>query len=81
MEVKTETIKRQERIRNIDIEINNWRNLNFNSEKMTNEFVLIELVKYFKSKMKIKTNTVTLDEFIKLANSFPDQGAVFTPLA
>ena len=37
--IKTETIKRQERIRNIDIEINNWRNLNFNSEKMTKELI------------------------------------------
>ena len=35
--VKTETIKRQERIKNIDSEIQNWRNLGFNSEKMANE--------------------------------------------
>ena len=39
------------------------------AEKMTNELVLMELVKYFKSKMKIKTSTITLDEFIKLANN------------
>jgi len=39
------------------------------AEKMTNELVLIELVKYFKDKMKIKTNAITLDEFIKLANN------------
>ena len=39
------------------------------AEKMTNELVLLELVKYFKDKMKIKTNTITLDEFIKLANN------------
>ena len=39
------------------------------SEKMMNELVLMELVKYFKSKMKIKTNNITLDEFIKLANN------------
>jgi trigger factor len=39
------------------------------AEKMTNELVLIELVQYFKSKMKLKKNTVTLDEFIKLASN------------
>ena len=39
------------------------------AEKMTNELVLMEIVKYFKSKMKIKTSTITLDEFIKLANN------------
>ena len=35
--IKSETIKRQERIKNIDIEITNWKNLNFNSEKMKKE--------------------------------------------
>ena len=35
--IKTETIKRQERIKNIDSEIHNWKNLRFNSEKMTKE--------------------------------------------
>ena len=35
--IKTETIKRQERINNIDTEIQNWKNLKFNSEKMTKE--------------------------------------------
>ncbi|MDC6465590.1 AAA family ATPase [Pelagibacteraceae bacterium] len=35
--IKTETIKRQERIKNIDIEIKNWKNLKFNSEKMSSE--------------------------------------------
>jgi len=39
------------------------------SEKMTNELMVIELTAYFKSKMKIKRNTITLDEFIKLANN------------
>ncbi len=39
------------------------------SEKMTNEIVVIQLSEYFKSKMKIKRNTVSLDEFIKLANN------------
>ena len=35
--VKTETIKRQERIKNIETEILNWKNLRFNSEKMLKE--------------------------------------------
>ena len=35
--VKTETIKRQERIKNIEKEIQNWKNLRFNSEKMSKE--------------------------------------------
>ena len=35
--IKTETIKRHERIKNIDIEIKNWKNLKFNSEKMFKE--------------------------------------------
>ena len=39
------------------------------SEKMTNEIVMIRLAEYFKSKMKIKRNAVSLDEFIKLANN------------
>jgi len=37
--IKTETIKRKERIKNIDIEISNWKNLNFNSEKMIKELL------------------------------------------
>jgi len=35
--IKTDSIKRQERIKNIDIEIQNWINLKFNSEKMSKE--------------------------------------------
>ena len=35
--IKTDTIKRQERIKNIDTEIQNWNNLKFNSEKMSKE--------------------------------------------
>ena len=35
--IKADSIKRQERIKNIDIEIKNWKNLKFNSEKMTKE--------------------------------------------
>jgi len=37
--IKAETIKRKERINSIDIEIKNWKNLNFNSEKMKKELV------------------------------------------
>ncbi len=35
--IKSETTKRQERIKNIDTEIQNWKNLKFNSEKMSKE--------------------------------------------
>jgi len=35
--IKTDSIKRQERIKNIDTEIQNWKNLKFNSEKMFKE--------------------------------------------
>tara|TARA_Y100000590_G_scaffold469006_1_gene654371 strand:+ start:1091 stop:3667 length:2577 start_codon:yes stop_codon:yes gene_type:complete len=35
--IETETIRRQERIKNIDLEIQNWKNLKFNSEKMEKE--------------------------------------------
>ena len=35
--IKADSIKRQERIKNIDIEIQNWKNLKFNSEKMSKE--------------------------------------------
>ncbi len=33
--IKADSIKRQERIKNIDTEIQNWKNLKFNSEKMS----------------------------------------------
>ena len=35
--IRTDSIKRQERIKNIDTEIQNWKNLKFNSEKMSKE--------------------------------------------
>ena len=47
--IKTETIKRKERIKNIESEIQNWKNLRFNSEKMSKELhgrmdkIIIEL--------------------------------------
>jgi len=37
--IQTETVRRQERIKNIDVEIQNWKNLNFNSEKMKKELI------------------------------------------
>ena len=39
------------------------------SEKMMNEVILIELVEYFKSKMKIEKKEISLNDFIKLANN------------
>jgi len=38
--LKTDSIKRQERIKNIDNEINNWKNLLTNSEKMLSDLKL-----------------------------------------
>ena len=35
--IQSDSIKRKERIKNIDIELENWRNLKSNSEKMTTE--------------------------------------------
>jgi chromosome segregation protein len=35
--IQSDSIKRKERIRNIDVELKNWRNLQSNSEKMTTE--------------------------------------------
>tara|TARA_B110000438_G_scaffold246960_1_gene248812 strand:- start:825 stop:3401 length:2577 start_codon:yes stop_codon:yes gene_type:complete len=35
--IRADSIKRQERIKNIDSEIQNWKNLKFNSEKMSKE--------------------------------------------
>ena len=39
------------------------------AEQMMNDLVVIELVKYFKDKMKINKKETTLNEFIKLANN------------
>ena len=38
------------------------------SEKMMNEVIMIELTSYFKKKIKTNKKSVTLNEFIKLAN-------------
>ena len=52
--IKTETIKRQERIKNIETEIQNWKNLSFNSEKMSKE--LQERIGKIKTDLKDKNN-------------------------
>ena len=35
--IESDSIKRKERIKNIDVELENWRNLKTNSEKMISE--------------------------------------------
>ena len=35
--IQSDSIKRKERIKNIDVELENWINLRSNSEKMTSE--------------------------------------------
>ncbi len=37
--IESDSIKRKERIKNIDIELENWRNLKVNSEKMISELI------------------------------------------
>ena len=48
--IKSDSIKRKERIKNIDIELENWKNLKTNSEKMTLE------LNERKNKIKIEIN-------------------------
>ena len=48
--IKTDTIRRQERIKNIDSEIQNWKNLKFNSEKMSKD--LYERIEQIKKELK-----------------------------
>ena len=55
--IKNESIKRKERISTIDTEIESWKNLKFNSEKMSNE--LNERISAVKSDME---NIVKLPE-------------------
>ena len=45
--IKSDSIKRRERIKNIDIELENWKNLKTNSDKMMKELI--------ERKNKIKT--------------------------
>jgi chromosome segregation protein len=52
--IKADSIKRQERIKNIDEEISNWKNLGSNSEKMMNELKT--------RKEKIAQNLINLEK-------------------
>ena len=38
--IQSDSIKRKERIKNIDVELENWRNLSTNSEKMRSELTV-----------------------------------------
>ena len=57
--IKNESIKRKERISTIDTEIESWKNLKFNSEKMSNE--LNERIKTVKTDME---NIIKLPEVL-----------------
>jgi len=52
--IKSDSIKKQERMKNIDEEIKNWKNLNSNSEKMMNELKA--------RKEKIAKNLINLEK-------------------
>jgi len=60
--IQSDSIKRKERIKNIDIELENWRNLKSNSEKMNSELsnrknkLLIELNDNQKNPERIATS-------------------------
>jgi chromosome segregation protein len=60
--IQSDSIKRRERIKNIDIELENWRNLKSNSEKMTFELtdrknkLLVELNDNQKNPERIATS-------------------------
>ena len=60
--IQSDSIKRKERIKNIDVELENWRNLSSNSEKMTSELtarkdkIVIELSENKKNPERIATS-------------------------
>ena len=60
--IQSDSIKRKERIKNIDLELENWRNLNTNSEKMILELtnrknkILLELSENQKNPERIATS-------------------------
>ena len=62
--IQSDSIKRKERIKNIDVELENWRNLRSNSEKMTSELtdrknkLLSELNENQKNPVRIATSKV-----------------------
>ncbi len=60
--IQSDSIKRKERIKNIDVELENWRNLKSNSEKMISELsdrkdkIKIELIENQKNPERIATS-------------------------
>ena len=60
--IQSDSIKRKERIKNIDVELENWRNLSSNSEKMMSELserktkILVELSENQKNPERIATS-------------------------
>jgi len=60
--IQSDSIKRKERIKNIDVELENWRNLKSNSEKMSSELndrrnkLLLELNENQKNPERIATS-------------------------
>ena len=52
--IKSDSIKRKERINNIDIELENWKNLKSNSEKMLLELNEQKTIKLNLKLMKIR---------------------------
>ena len=60
--IQSDSIKRKERIKNIDVELENWRNLNSNSEKMMSELttrkdkIILELSENQKNPERIATS-------------------------
>ena len=60
--IQSDSIKRKERIKNIDVELENWRNLSSNSEKMTSELterknkLVLELSENQKNPERIATS-------------------------
>jgi chromosome segregation protein len=60
--IKSDSIKRRERIKNIDVELENWNNLKANSDKMIKELnerkdkIKIEIAENQKNPEKIATN-------------------------
>jgi chromosome segregation protein len=60
--IKSDSIKRRERIKNIDVELENWNNLKANSDKMVKELnerkdkIKIEIAENQKNPEKIATN-------------------------
>jgi chromosome segregation protein len=60
--IKSDSIKRRERIKNIDVELENWKNLKTNSDKMIKELnerknkIKIEISENQKNPEKIATN-------------------------